>query len=654
MTRRVVAGASAVIFVLVAVLAHLLVGMHDRSSPIALGSPPRLTIELADAGVENEAVLEALRRLDEDAGLGLVKQGADLSRDLRGVVLLPVNDNPPVPTSVERYQDDPVRLVGQEVWSQTTVTGSYYATGDAAALPQAISELERMGVRVSRDDTSIRTGLAGLIRLKSMVTAFVTVSVLLATLVLYWLAVKSRRRALSVLAGTPVARVQLHDLGQLMLLVAEVWLPVSVVATVVVGLWRGWVFAPTFAAYLGVLGGLMLVVALVSALWMSAVSVPSPGLIARRAPATLGVRRAAGAIKGVTFVLVLLVVGPAWVAMSQASTLAEQLSRWERLADYASVELGLASEPDLRRLESTFAEFVRQAEDDGSLLFSATYVREEGGLATKGTEFADLLGPRWAGVALVNQRWLDVVAADDQTRLVDVPAREIPPAFLAAMTRTFDELWGRSDAPAQQTAAGLRYLTPAAGTVPLIGDARELVYRDDVLIAVVPSVSETFSDGNLVTFSTGELLFAGVDETQRRLESHGLARDLTVQRAAETGILMAQFAAYEAWLGAASIAGLGIALVLAAAISAYTAALLQARSDFARRLAGHPWLSVLSGRLVPELAIGSLVAVLALMLQPPRHVVPVVVAAVLMLAASPVMHVLAGRRGFADVTARRL
>lgn len=119
MTRRVVAGASAVIFVLVAVLAHLLVGMHDRSSPIALGSPPRLTIELADAEVENEAVLEALRRLDEDAGLGLVKQGADLSRDLRGVVLLPVNDNPPVPTSVERYQDDPVRLVGQEVWSSS-------------------------------------------------------------------------------------------------------------------------------------------------------------------------------------------------------------------------------------------------------------------------------------------------------------------------------------------------------------------------------------------------------------------------------------------------------------------------------------------------------------------------------------------------------
>jgi hypothetical protein len=649
-----VAVASAVVFLMVSVLVHLLVGMHDRSSPIALGSPPRLTIELADSGVEGQVALEALRRLDGEASLGLVKQTADVGRDLRGAVLLPVNGNPTVPRWVERYQDDPARVVGQAAWSHTTVSGSYYATGDASALPRAISELERAGLRVSRDDTSIRTGLAGLIRLKSMVTAFVTVCVLLATLVLYWLAVKSRRRALSVLAGTPVGRVQLHDLGQLMLLVAAVWLPMSVAATILVGLGRAWVFAPVFAAYLGVLGGLMLVVALVAALWMSAVSVPSPGLIARRAPATLGVRRAAGAIKGVTFVLVLLVIGPAWVALSQASTQAEQLSRWERLADYASVEIGLASEADLRRLEPMFGEFVGEAEDDDSLLFSAMYVREEGGLATMGTRFAELLGPRWTGVALVNQQWLDVMAADEQARLVDVPSRELPRAFLSEMTRTFDELWGRSETSAEETASSLRYLTPASGTVPLIGSARELDYRDDVLIAVVPSVSEGFSDGNLVNFSTGGLLFAGFDETQRRLESHGLARDLTVQRAAETGLLLAQFAAYEAWLSTAAIVGLGIALVIAAAMSAYIAALLQARNDFVRRLAGHPWLPVVSGRVVPELAIGGVVAVLVLMVQPSRQVVPVVVTVLLMLIASPVVHVLAARRGFADVVARRL
>lgn len=657
MTQRVVAGASAMIFLLLAVMVHLLVDMHDRTSPITLGSPPRLMLDFANAGVQGEAAIDALRSLDEDTGLSLVKQAADLSSDLHGVVLIPLNNNPALPETVGRYQDAPARVVGQEAWSHTTATGLYFATGDTAALPRATSELERMGVRVERDDASIGAGVQGVIRLQSMLTAFVTVCLLLATLVLYWLAVKSRRRALSVLAGTPAARVQVHDLGQLMLLVAAVGLSVSLLATVVVGLWRGWVYAPAFAAYFGILGGLMLVVALMVALGMSAVSVPSPALIARRTPATVGVRRAAGAIKGVTFVLVLLAIGPAWVALDRALTEAEQLSRWERLADYASAEFGLASEADIQRLKPTFGQLVREAEVDDALLFSATFAREEDDeddLPTMGTRFSDLLGQRWAGIALVNQRWLDVVAADDETHLDEVPSRDLPPAFLTELSRGFDEPWGRAE-DAQRTVAGLHFLTPAAGTVPLIGSANELAYRDDVLIAVVPGVWATFSDGTLVNFAYGELLFAGVEETQRRLETHGLARDIKVQHAAEEGILLAQFAAYDAWLSTASIAGLGLALVLAAAISAYIAALLQARNDFARRLAGHQWLRVLAGRALPELGIGGLVAVfVAGLLRPPEQILPVVVTAGLLLAASPVTHVLAARRGFTDVTARKL
>lgn len=660
MTQRVVAAASAVIFGLLAMMVHLLVDMHDRTSPIALDSPPRLMLDFAMSGVQGDAAIEALRSLDQGAGLGLVKQRTEVRDDLHEVVFIPLNDNPALPATVGRYQEDAARVVGQETWAHTTASGTYYVTGDVAALPQTTSELEALGVRVEREDASIWAGVQGLVRMPSMLTSFVTVCMLLATLVLYWLAMKSRRRALSVLSGIPVARIQAHDLGQLMLVVAAVGLVVSALVTVAVGLWRGWIYSPVFATYLGILGGIMLVVALLAALGMSAVSVPSPGLIARRAPATVGVRRAAGAMKAATFVVVLFAIGPAWVALDRAVTEAEQLSRWQRLADYATAEFDDANETDIQRLKPALGQVVRETEGDGSLLFSATFAREEaendpamiGG--TMGDHFDDLLGQRWAGVSLVNQAWLEVMADDEQTHLVEVPPRDLPPQFVTEMSHAFEELWGRP-ADAQRTVAGLRFLTAATGKVPLIGSANELAYRDDVLVAVVPSVWETFDDGTLVNFSTGELLFAGVEETQRRLESHGLARDVTAQHAAEQGVLLARFAAYDAWLNTAAIAGLGIALALAAAISAYIASLLHARNDFARRLAGHPWPRVLTGRILPELMIGGLAAgLVAGLLRPPDQILAVVLTVGLLLAASPVMHLFAARRAFTDVTARKL
>lgn len=351
MTQRVVTGASAVIFIVVVVMAHLMVGMHDRSSPVAMGSPPRVVLDFAKANVRDEAALAALRKVDQEAGLGLVKQGADLSGDLRGVVLLPVTDAPNVPAVVARYEDAPARVVGHEVWAHTAVSGTYYVTGGVENLAGATVELERMGIQVSRDDTTTRTGISAVVRIPGMLVTFVTGCVLLVTLVLFWLAVKAQRRALAVLAGAKVSRLQAHDLGQLMLLVVTAWLPVAALAAIAVGLWRGWFFVPVFAAYVSILGGLMALVAFVAAVVMSASSIPSPGLIARRKPATLGVQRSAGVLKAITFVLVLLVIGPAWTALGQSLAQADQLSRWERLANYASLAFPDASEPEMKALE---------------------------------------------------------------------------------------------------------------------------------------------------------------------------------------------------------------------------------------------------------------------------------------------------------------
>ncbi|MDP8930841.1 MAG: hypothetical protein M3O70_20300, partial [Actinomycetota bacterium] len=463
--------------------------------------------------------------------------------------------------------------------------------------------------------------------------------------VLYWLAVKSRRRALRVLAGTPVARVQGHDLVQLLLLFLAVAVPVFTLATVVIGAWKGWVYAPVYAAYVGVLGLVMLAVAMVAALIMSAISVPSPALLASRKPATVGVRRASGALKGVTFVLVLLVIGPAWVAWGQAAEKAEQLNRWELLSSFVAVNPGLTGEAEMRRAVPRLVAMVRDAERDGSLILSDTYVREPGAPEPNlGSVLDDALGRRWAGVGLVNQQWLDVMAAGDEIRLVEVPASGLPPAFLEEMKRSVVR---------KEALAAIRFLTPQGGRVPLLGS--ELAYRDDVLLAVVPSVVSTFEGRMVSELGDRGLLFKGFDETQRRLEGQGLSQAYDVRHAAENEILLAKYATYEAWLNAAALAGLGIALALAGAISARIAALLEARNDFARRLSGRPWVGVLSGRLLPELAIGAMVTIgVVVLLKPPEQAAPILAAGALLLAASPLMHVAAARRGFGEVAARRL
>jgi hypothetical protein len=268
---------------------------------------------------------------------------------------------------------------------------------------------------------------------------------------------------------------------------------------------------------------------------------------------------------------------------------------------------------------------------------------------------SEALGARWSGFAIVNQRWLELVLTeDDEARLVDVPQDEIPQSFLDEFAPQLD-LWTRSDEAAESALGGFDYLTPVGGPVPLVGLGGELEHRDDVLVVLVPDTWATFNDSFLMSAATGmNLLFTGLDETQALLESHGLAKEIKVQHAADDGILLAQFAAREAWLAVVSMIGLAVALVVAAWISAYIAALLQAKNDFARRLAGHAWLRVLSGRVVPEVALGALVALVPVILQPPGRMLPVVVAAVLVLVFSPLAHVLAARQGFADVGARRL
>ena len=651
MTQRVVAGASAVVFGLLAVMVHLLVSMHDNRFPVSLDSPSRVTLDFAQVAGGDDA-MSSLRAWDADSAVDLVRQTADLDGDLRGKLLIPLNEDHALPTTVGWYDDEPAaRVVGPEALAHVTASGSYFVMGDTAQLPTLIRRLEQHGVHVTRDDASIWNGLQGLYRVKSLSIAFVAGCVLLATLVLYWLAAKAASRALRVLGGASVTQIQAHDLGRLLILIAGVWFATSAVGAVVIGLWKGWIYVPLFTTYLAALGGLMLAVVSAVALIMSKVSIPSPALIARRQPATLGARRAAGGLKGLTFVLVLLTVGPAWAALSQAIVRAEQLSRWERLADQVTMNFALLSEEEFQRIMPAVGAVVREAEAaDGVALSLLFQDRPE-----IGQEWvSSALGERWSSFALVNQRWLSLVLGNEQPRLMQIRDVQVPQPFIDSFAPQFDA-WKRADQPAQRLLAGYEYFAPADDPIPLIGGGGDLVHLEDVLVILVPSVWGTFNDNALLSIaSQSKILFTGLEQTQTLVESHGLAQEVNVRRAADAGILAAQFASFDAWLSMVSMAGLAVALAIAVGISAYLMALLRARNDFVRRLAGQAWLRVLQRRVVLDVALGLLIAAVVAALQPPDHMLPVLVAAVLIVTLSPVAHVLAARRTFADVRDRRL
>lgn len=255
----------------------------------------------------------------------------------------------------------------------------------------------------------------------------------------------------------------------------------------------------------------------------------------------------------------------------------------------------------------------------------------------------------------MNRRWLDL-ALDESSRasLARVPVEQVPPSFIEAFSRQF-RAWTRSREPADELLRSYEYLTPVDGPVPVVGPGPRLMLLDDVLLVVVPGAWLTFNDGTLLSLaSQGAILFTGLDQTVTLVESHDLARHVRVERAAEAGILAAQFASFDAWLSSTSIVVLGAALVSAAGISAYLMALLRARNDFARRLAGQPWLQVLQRRVLLDVLPGLGLAIVAAALQPPAHIGPVLAVGVVAVVVSPTVHVLAARAVFADVLARRL
>ncbi|MEU4159820.1 hypothetical protein [Actinoplanes sp. NPDC026670] len=646
----VVAGA---LFALLALVAAIVTDLHDRDFPQALGAQTRVGLDFAESRFSDREAFDTLTRLDAADGLGLVRIAPDLAGGSDERVFVSLNDSD-LPASFSWFSGSGEgRVVGRDRLANSSPDGSYLVTGDSTRLGALTDELAAGGVRVTRIDASVVGSLKFTMREGGFGAAILAAFALIAALALFWLSMKARSRALRVLGGCPTPRIHAQDLGGFagaLLLSAAV---VTVAATLWVGAANGWLYVGVFARALAGLELGVISVSLLVALIMSASAWPSATMLATRQPAVKSLRKAAVVIQAVTFLLVVGAAAPAWSAYRNSAATAAETAQWKNLADQVALQFGM-SDDDMTALEPQVGNLIKDAESSGEAAFSYAFSKE-----TWSGDLGD-----YSAVAFVNQKWLELMAA---TSLDPVPFDRVQGMVTREFGETF-QLLSRDQRAGAATLAGFSYREPADGLrVPIGvgGGGGSLEFLDDVLVAVVPSVRDTFNDRNLTSMaSTRNVLFTGVAGTQALLDRNGLSAealagrgikgDLSVVYVAEEGILRAQFMAYLVWLMNLALAALVVAFGVAAAISALITALLHAKRDFPLRLAGHSWSRILQSRVARELVAGALIVALVAAFQRPEAFGALLTAALFGVFVVPLSHLAAARWCFGGVSRRRI
>lgn len=657
MYKRIIVAVAGALFTLLALVAAIITDLYDRDFPQGIGVESRLSLKFSESGFSITEAFATLEELDTRWDLGLVKVAPDLAGDGDSQIFAAINDGD-LPAEFTWFSGDGVgKVVGKDRLSSSYPDGIYLVTGENTHLDEFEDTLKSAGVKISREDASIFDSLEFVVRERGFAAAVLAAFALIAALALFWLSLRARGRALRVLGGCPTVRIQVQDLagfGVALLVSAGA---VALAAAGYVGVFHGWMYVGNFLKALVSLQVAVIIVSLLAALVMSASAWPSATMLATRQPAVKSLRSAAIVIQALTFLLVVAAAGPAWSAYKKSSAMAAEMVQWKQLADQVSIVFATDGD-EMVQMEPKIGELVKDAESLDTVALSYTFTQEM---------FMPVDFGEYSAISFVNQRWLDLVTKDaPQTAVTSVPNHSIPEE-LVRMVREHAEIWAREELSEEQFAQ-FQFLRPVDGfRMPVAqgGGGERLLFADDVLLVVVPSLYDTYNDSTLTSMISGSnVVFTGVTATQQLLERHGLdvqaLRDrglqgeLNVVYIAEEGILLAQFAVYVVWLLNLALVSLVVAFTVAAAISALITALLQAKRDFPLRITGRSWVRILQSRVAKELLAGVGLVGVVVVLQRPDAVGPVLVAAVYGLLVVPLSHLFAARWCFDSVSRRRI
>lgn len=660
MHRRVVAGVASLLFLLMATLVVILTDLHDRSLPQALNARSTVTLDFSSSRLADDEAFSQLTRQSDRLDLGLVKVAPDLSGDQSGRIYITVGTHADFPRHVDLFNDPR----GAEVRDRSALvnsfaSGQYLITSRGADTEAFKDWLTRQGVDVKWVDDSLLSTLRTLVLQSSFAVSVVAAIALMVSLVLYWLSVKARGRALRLLAGTPQWRIQYEDLVGFLAVVVASGLLCGVATVVFVGARYGWSFTSFALETLMLLDGTLVLVTAAFAALMSVVSIPTVNALATRQPGVGSLKKSATLLKAAIFALVVLNVAPAFEAWSASQLAAQEQGRWRSLSDQVRIAIPSAiGETGFKKLMRPMGELVADAEARDAAALSYTWTRSmiEG-------DGGDLGG--YSAVALTNQKWLDLMdigrgdrpsEASKASVLQRVPSAGLPNGITQWLGPNL-ELWTRERIPAATALNRMSvYRYSGAESVPMASaGGGDLAFYKDLLVIVAPDLYATFNDNYLASVtSSNNLIFSGLGPTQQLIATHGMQRVTRVQYVAEEGVLRAQLTSYLAWLQGLSLLALGAALAVAAAISAVIAALLKARRDFPLRLAGTPRSRIVAPRVGVDWAVAVTLTAVVLLARGGDSALVILAVTALAMASAPLAHLAATSWTFRNVSRRAL
>lgn len=654
MYRKIIAVTAVALYTLLAFLAAVVTDFHDRYYPQSIGVSAKLTLGFSESQISQDDALAALRELDEDTGLGLFKLAPDLD-SVGGQVFVDLIAGR-APQSIGWFGNHaPAQIVGVERLANSTADGTYLVT-DGGDLDRAVRTLTDRGVSVERVDASVMDSILSLSQQPGFAAPVLAACALVAAITVFWLAIKARSRALRVLGGVAPWRIQVQDLGALVVMLVVAAVGVAAGAAFFVGATRGWAYVPALVSIAATFEGVTLAASVLVALLLSAASWPSVEVIARRLPAVKSLRWAARVVQVGTLITLIAFAGPAWAAVANAQRTATQLGAWNQLSDQVVLSFGIPDE-DMDTVAPQIDKIVSNAEndDEAALSYAITEEQWQGDFG------------RYSAIALVNSRWINLMEhalGPDALRPVapeDVHAmlsRELGPSL---------ELWSRNGSDSLEL-DGLSAFEPTTDRpFPVVngGASGQLTFESDVLVLQIPRISAFFDATNIVSLaSTGNTVFTGVASTQNRLNAENLTSaglsELGIQGTirplyvAEQGILEAQFAAYLSQLLTISLAALAIAFLVASAVTAMIAGLINARRDFPLRLTGSTWRQVVRSRALPDLGVAALIAIVISAMQPMATLWVAAIASAFAIVTIYGSHLIAARAVFNRVVHRKL
>lgn len=656
MYKKIVALTAVALYALLAFLAAVVTDFHDREFPQELGVESQIGIEFTESAISEDAALAETQRLNQEHQLGLYRLLPDLD-DTGAQVFVDLSAEKTNESTGWFGRYEPAKIVGTERLENSPSSGTYLVT-DKTYLDEAVKELKDQGVTVNRTDSAPLESVKNLVQASGFAAPVLAGCALIAAMTIFWLAIRARSRALRVLAGGVPWRIQLQDLGGFALILTGSAFCVAALGTLVVGVTRGWAYAPSFAVVLTVFECFTLAASLAVAVAMSLTAWPSVDLIARRLPAVKSLRWAAHGVQIVTLVILVAYTGPAWGATQNAQQNAAQLQAWNELSDQVQVAFGFEDQY-FDAVTPQFSQLVKNAEKNEEAALSYTITEElwEG----------DFQG--YSAITLVNNEWIKLMEHSvGKDALKPVATSDVENMLTRELGESF-ELWGGNTQTAPQILTELTVYEPSNGTAYPVADGGalgQLSFLNDVLVLEVPEIHAVFDDQNIASLaSTGNIIFTGADRTQQRLSEAGLDHagldDIGVPGTmrtvyvAEQGILEAQFATYLASILLVSLMALALAFLVAAAVHAMISGLLNAHRDFPIRLTGVGWERVVRSRALRDAIIGAVIGAVFVITQPTVSASAITAAvSIAGIAAIYISHTIAASLIFTRVTHRKL